>query len=150
MPPGYLAEETDAQPAAPIVADQEGLEELREIRMRLDAIEHATEVLVRAQESQIWPPLEKLFKDDRLLAEIYLLIDGEVSQREIVASLRAKGITVDEPRVSRGIRSLRDASLVQLVERNSKGNIYTTVRLEKILHLKKRVARLIEPSKTKE
>ncbi len=118
--------------------------------MRLDAIEHATEVLVRAQESQIWPPLEKLFKDDRLLAEIYLLIDGEVSQREIVASLRAKGITVDEPRVSRGIRSLRDASLVQLVERNSKGNIYTTVRLEKILHLKKRVARLIEPSKTKE
>ena len=117
--------------------------------MRLDAIEHATEVLVRAQDSQIWPPLETLFKGDQLLAQIYLLIDGEVSQREIVAALRAKGIAADEPRVSRGIQVLRDASLVQLVERTAKGNIYTTVRLEKILRLKKRVARLIEPSKTK-
>src|SRR5690348_4731344 len=90
--------------------------ELRLIRMRLDAIEHTQEVLVRADHDRIWPPIEERFNADPLLAEIYLLVDGHRSQRDILAALKAKGITTTEATVSRRFIILRELDLVQLVD----------------------------------
>ncbi len=123
--------------------DRASLDELRMIRMRLDSIEHTQEVLVRADVDKIWPPVETLFRKDPLLAQVYLLLDGECSQRGVVAALGAKGIEIHEATVSRKLATLRDWDLIQLVDSSGVERIYVPTRLEKILRLKKRVERLL-------
>lgn len=109
--------------------------EIRQIRARLDAIEHSTDVLVRAQAKEILAQALAAFKKDDLLARVYLLVDGKRTQQDIGAALKEQGLPGDKAAiVSRKLERLNnDLQLVVLVERDGKGKVYRKTREDRLL-----------------
>lgn len=119
--------------------------ELRLIRSRLDAIEHTQEVLVRADGTAIWNEIKSAFVADPLLARVYLLVDGQRTQRNMVTELASQGLKgATEATVSRKLAILRnELHLVKVVDTN-KGNVHARTGIDSILNLQKKVERLIQ------
>lgn len=119
--------------------------EIRVIRSRIEGIEHTQEILVRAQHKQILPALLEMFENDPTLARIYLLIDGQRSQREVVQALRGQGHEISsEATVSRKIdRLANDLALVDLIDQTRKGKIYRRSAVDRILGLSRLVQKMV-------
>jgi hypothetical protein len=117
--------------------------ELRLVRARLDAIEHTQDVLVRAERNQILPDIMTAFEKDPLLMQIYLLVDGVLTQQEIGRALQRQGLPGDKAAmVSRRLDQLyRDLHLVELVEHSGKGKIYRKAALDRILGITRQLER---------
>jgi len=60
----------------------EAYTEVREIRDRLDAIEHTQELLVRAEAKAILAVVWEEMDKDETMARVYLAIDGKRTQNE--------------------------------------------------------------------
>lgn len=71
------------------------------IHARLGTIEGKLNLLARAERNEILRALEQAFVADPLLSQIYLLLDGRRSQKEVHESLMADGIKPSQPTVSR-------------------------------------------------
>lgn len=71
------------------------------IHSRLGTIEGKINLVARAEREQILTVLEVVIRSDPLLGQIYLLLDGLRSQREIVDALSGYGIAVSQATVSR-------------------------------------------------
>lgn len=119
--------------------------ELRLIRSRLDAIEHTQEVLVRADGTAIWNEIKSAFVADPLLPRVFLLVDGQRTQRDMVTELANQGLKgATEATVSRKLAILRnDLHLVKIVDTN-KGNVHARTGVDRILNLQKKVDRLVQ------
>ena len=123
------------------MADEETFTQLRLIRSRLEAIEHTTEVLVRADASKIWADLEEAFDKDPLLADIYQLVDEGRTQQEISTALKERGAPASSvPTVSRALKRLReDLQIVTILQGEGRETLYAHTRLHRILNLERRI-----------
>jgi hypothetical protein len=109
--------------------------EIRQIRSRLDAIEHTQEVLVRAQGKEILAQALAAFDADDMLAEVYLQVDGVRTQQDIAAVLQVQGRPGSKAMlVSRKLdRLYTELDLIALVDHTGKGNVYKKAGVDRIL-----------------
>lgn len=117
------------------MTDLDTFGEIRQIRSRLDAIEHSQDVLVRAQAKEILAQALAAFLRDDLLARVYLLVDGNRTQQEIGAAMQEQGLPGDKAAiVSRELDVLNNAlQLVVQVDQAGKGKVYRKTREDRLL-----------------
>ena len=114
----------------------ETFSEIRQIRMRIEAIEHTQEVLIRAHREAIEKDIWEQLDSDSVLAQVYLLVDGHRSQKDIVGAMREQGAAgASEPTVSRRLVKLYEMHLIELVDRTKSRNIYKRTAIDRILSL---------------
>jgi hypothetical protein len=87
-------------------ADEEIQNALLAIHSRLGTIEGKINLVARAEREEILAVLEEAIREDPLLGQIYLLLDGERSQREILEELKNHEIASSQPTVSRRMTEL--------------------------------------------
>jgi len=116
--------------------------ELRAMRARLEGIEHRQEMLVRAHSEEILATVWEYIDRDEMLAEIFLLVDGTRTQKDILAELSRRGTPVAKGGLSTKLKTLRnELGLVEISERDATGATLRKSDLDKILHLTTKVAR---------
>jgi DNA-binding transcriptional ArsR family regulator len=126
--------------------------ELRAMRARLEGIEHRQEMLVRAHREEILAEIWRYIDSDATIGEVYLLVDGNRTQKEIVAELARQGRALDKSTVSRKFKKLmNDLGLVEVVERDASGASLRKSDIDRILNLTPKVERrLAELKKAKD
>lgn len=115
--------------------------EVRSLRARVDELGAMTETLVRAQSGDLIAAMLERFSADVSLKAVFLAVDGELSQTEILALLRAKGLKgASAATVSRKLDALEgELHLIELVDRTAKGKIYRRANLDRILGVSRRL-----------
>jgi hypothetical protein len=115
--------------------------EVRSLRARVDELGAMTETLVRAQSGDLIAAMLKRFSGDASLKAVFLAVNGERSQSEILSSLKAEGLKgASAATVSRKLDSLEsELHLIELVDRTAKGKIYRRANLDRILGISRRV-----------
>jgi DNA-binding transcriptional ArsR family regulator len=126
--------------------------ELRAMRARLEGIEHRQEMLVRAHREEILAEILRYIDSDPAIGEVYLLVNGKRTQKEIVAELERQGRALDQSTVSRKLKKLmNDLGLVEIVERDASGAALRKSDVDRILNLTPKVERrLAELKKAKD
>jgi hypothetical protein len=71
------------------------------VHSRLGVIEGKVNLVARAERRHLLDLLEETVKKDPLIGQIYLLLDGARTQKEVHEKLREHGIDVSQPTVSR-------------------------------------------------
>jgi DNA-binding transcriptional ArsR family regulator len=126
--------------------DLETFGEIRQIRMRIEAIEHTQEVQIRAHRETIEKDIWDQMDGDGVLAQVYLLVDGHRSQKDIVEAMQEQGAAVaSQPTVSRKLDKLSEMHLIEVVDRTKSGNIYKRTAIDRILG----IARKLEKRRAK-
>lgn len=98
--------------------------EIQTIRFKIESIEGTQQLLLRSRASEIRDAiLTEVFDKHSNLSEIYLAVDGRKSQAEIVEALRAQGMEISQPTVSRRLGILLRQKLVEEVEEGPRGMI---------------------------
>lgn len=119
--------------------------ELRTIRSRIESIERTQEVLVRAEADRILASILPRFREDLVLGQIYLLVDGIRGQRQITTAMSQAGMTgASEATVSRKLEALRDLDVIELVDRTAAGKIYAKTQVDRLLRLSRQVERIVQ------
>jgi len=117
--------------------------EIRQIRSRLDAIEHTQEVLVRALGKEILTQSLAEFRADNVLTRVYLLVDGNRTQQDIGAALQEQGVSGDKSTVSRRLdRLYKELNLIALVDQDGKGKVYRKAGVDRILGISRQLHKL--------
>jgi hypothetical protein len=113
------------------------------IHSRLGTIEGKINLVARAEREALLNILEDVIRKDPLLGQIYLLVDGNRSQKDVVEALQRFGVTVSQPTVSRRMRDLvREYGIADPV---GEGAILRQDRsVEDMLNLSVRVRRWLE------
>ncbi len=89
-----------------MAADEEIQNALLAIHSRLGTIEGKINLVARAEREEILMVLEEAIREDPLLGQIYLLLDGKRSQRGILEELKKHDISSSQPTVSRRMAEL--------------------------------------------
>jgi hypothetical protein len=87
---------------------------LNAIHSRLGAIEGKVTLGVRADQKRYLATLKELISEQPLIGQIYLLLDGERSQRDVHQALGQAGITVGEMTVHRRMNKIEEHGLAEL------------------------------------
>jgi arginine repressor len=122
------------------VADEEIERALLAIHSRLGTVEGKVTLLARAQRDEIAKDLQDAITKKPLLGQIYLLLDGKRSQREIRTELARYNIDASEATVSRRMTALAsEYGIADLVDAGST-KIYAKDReVESVLNLSRKV-----------
>jgi len=126
-----------------VATDDEIQNALLAIHSRLGTIEGKINLVARAEREELLRVLEETTRKDPLVGQIYLLIDGSRSQKEIVEELQQSGISVSQPTVSRRMIALvREYGIADPV---GEGAVLRKDRAaEDVLNLSARVKRWLE------
>jgi DNA-binding transcriptional ArsR family regulator len=124
-----------------VASDEDIHDSLVAIHSRLGLIDGKATLTVRANRGPIIAALRELVTEKPLVGQIYLLLDGKRSQRDIRDDLAQRGVDVHEATVSRHIDKAVDHGIAELLEDSRKrGKIYRKdANMEKILGLSKNV-----------
>lgn len=116
--------------------------EIRQLRSKVDDLGALTETLVRAQSKELVAGMVDQFDGDEVLKEFFLAVDGVRSQKEITEALSAANIRgATRSTVSRKVDTLEnDLHLIELVERNSRGNVYRRTNIDRILGISRKLS----------
>ena len=83
-----------------------------------------------------------LFDNTDKLAEVYLAINGERSQADIVGHLNNSGVTISQPTVSRRMAVLEQEGLIEKVGVGERGVLWGKKQVvEKVLRLSRHLQR---------
>jgi hypothetical protein len=122
--------------------------ELRAMRARLEGIEHRQEMLVRAHSDEILATVWEYVDRDEMLGEIFLLVDGARTQKDILAELSRRGTPIAKGGLSTKLKTLRnELGLVEISDRDATGATLCKSDLDKILHLTAKVERRLEANR---
>lgn len=122
--------------------------ELRAMRARLEGIEHRQEMLVRAHSDEIRATVWEYVDRDEMLGEIFLLVDGTRTQKDILAELSRRGTPIAKGGLSTKLKTLRnELGLVEISDRDATGATLRKSDLDKILHLTAKVERRLEANR---
>ncbi len=121
----------------------ETFKELVMIRSRLEGIEHTQEIMVRALAKDIEPFIFEAMDSDPLLLRIYLLVDSQRTQKDIVQALVDAGVPgASQPTVSRRLaRLLGELHLVEVADHSAGGKVYQKSAIDRILGLTRKLDR---------
>ena len=117
--------------------------EIRQVRARLEGIEHTQEVLVRAVGDAILKQIWEYMDSDDILARVYLLVDGKRTQKDIVEALKAEKVAgASQPSVSRRLDVLqRELALITVVRQTKAGKVYRHTASDRILGVARKLER---------
>ena len=87
---------------------------LNAIHSRLGAIEGKVTLGVRADQDRYLKTLKEIILEQPLIGQIYLLLDGERSQRDVHQELGRAGINVGEMTVHRRMNKIEEHGLADL------------------------------------
>jgi DNA-binding transcriptional ArsR family regulator len=132
-----------------LATDEDIHDSLVAIHSRLGLIDGKATLTVRANRGPILAALEDLVNEKPLVGQIYLLLDGKRSQREIKEELANHGVDVSEPTVSRHVERAVEHGIAELREDSAKrGKVYRKdPNMEKILGLSKNVRKWLAGQK---
>ena len=76
-----------------------------------------------------------------MVGQIYLLLDGKRSQRDVMEALAEQGVQVSEPTISRHVERAVEHGIAELIEDSpGRGKVYRQDHsMEKVLSLSKNV-----------
>jgi arginine repressor len=102
-----------------------------------------TETLVRAQSRQLVTAMLDRFTGDAALKAVFLNVDGNRSQNEILDALRSARVQgASAATVSRKLDVLaHELHLIELRDRTAKGKIYARTNLDRILGISRALER---------
>ena len=96
--------------------------EIKQIRFKLESIEGTQELLLKEKADALRAQLKALFDDTPQLKEVYLAVNGESTQAEIVDALKATGLKTSQPTVSRRMTTLEEHGLIEKID-SPKGTV---------------------------
>lgn len=134
-----------------MATDDDIHDSLLAIHSRLGLIDGKTTLTVRANRGPILNALKELVVEKPLVGQIYLLLDGKRSQREVRVELVQHGITVSEATVSRHVERAVEHGIAELIEDSpGRGKVYRQDHgMEKILGVSRNVRKWLgEQDKT--
>jgi hypothetical protein len=138
-------------------ADEEVQHALLAIHSKLNTIEGKITLLAQADKARIIDVLEEVFRSKPRLGQVYLCLDGEKTQKQIVEALKDFGVETSDMSVSRDMMLLsREYGLAERVKGGT-GNTYRKdSATEDVLNLSRRIRAWLEangqkvpPSETK-
>lgn len=116
--------------------------------LRRELEEHGVmlQALLRTQGRSVAAELITELRKDPIASSILLKVDGERSQGDILASLKASKIRgTSAAAVSRKVDKLRnDYHLITLVRRTKAGNVYRRTLLDKVLGVSRALEQSVE------
>lgn len=121
------------------------------IHSRLGVIDGKATLTVRANREPILAALNELVAEKPLVGQIYLLLDGKRSQRDVMAALADHGVQKSEATISRNMEHAVEHGVAELMEDSpGRGKVYRRDHsMEKVLSLSKNIKRwLADAGKT--
>jgi DNA-binding transcriptional ArsR family regulator len=110
--------------------------EIKTIRFKIEAIESTQQLLLRERAEQLREEILGIFASTRYLAEVYLAVDGNRSQGDIVDYLKSAGLEISQPTVSRRMGKLDEEGLIEKAGVGQRGVVWRRKQLvEKVLKL---------------
>jgi DNA-binding transcriptional ArsR family regulator len=131
------------------MADDRTIENaLYAVHSRLGVIEGKVNLVARAEREQLLTLLEKTVRKDPLLGQIYLLLDGNRTQKEVHEMLVAAGVDVSQPTVSRRMTLMEtEHGIADLVQGGNTKVYGKDAAMEKVLNLTKSIRKWLEMEK---
>jgi hypothetical protein len=119
------------------MADNENMESaLYAIHSRLGVIEGKVNLVARAEREHLLGLIEERVREDALTGQIYLLLDGRRTQREVLEQLGALGIQSSQPSVSRRMTKMETEEGIIVHVGTGGASIYAhDPAMEKVLNL---------------
>src|SRR5438034_6671398 len=103
---------------------EETADEIQEIRMKLAAIEATQTLLVRERRDELLTLYKALFNEHPGLSSVYLAVDGNRTQVEIMKALATSGVEMSQPTLSRRVQILVDNGLIEAVSSHKAGKVF--------------------------
>lgn len=117
--------------------DDEIQNALDSIYSRLGGIEGKVNLVARAERARILVDTEASVTKFPLIGQIYLLLDGKRTQKEVLEELTSYGVTTSQPTVSTRMAEMEtEHGMAHLVRRGVYGK---DSQMEKVLNLSKNI-----------
>ena len=119
---------------------------LNAIHSRLGAIEGKVTLGVRADQDRYLETLKEIIREQPLIGQVYLLLDGERSQRDVHQELQRAGISVGEMTVHRRMNKIEEHGLADLSRTADGGErvLRKDPAMESVLSLTKNIAKWLK------
>jgi DNA-binding HxlR family transcriptional regulator len=91
----------------------ETADQIKSIKFKIEAIESTQELLLRERAPHIRQEILDVFRRTPQLDVVYLAVNGERSQSEIVDALAADGVAISQSTVSRRMDRLEQEGLIE-------------------------------------
>ena len=128
-----------------MTSDEEIQNALLAIYSRLNTIEGKVTLVARADRDRILGVMEEVVRQRPLVGQIYLLLDGKRSQREIHEELAKHGITPSQPTVSRRMDDMsKEYGITDLVKGGAVKVFRKNREMEDVLNLSRRIVEWLE------
>jgi hypothetical protein len=126
-----------------VPSDEDIHNALLAIYSRLNTIDGKVTLVARADRDRVLEVLQEAVRRTPMLGQIYLLLDGKRSQRQILAELASSGVTTSEATISRRMADLAsEYGIADYVTTTAAGKIYRKNReMESVLNLTSRIER---------
>jgi hypothetical protein len=120
------------------------------IHSRLGVIEGKVNLVARAHKQSSLEEIEVATRKKPLLGQIYLLLDGDRTQTEILEALGQYGITTNAMAVSRALRDMeREYGMADLVKGGSSKVFRQDSQSERILNLSVNIRKWLDAESQK-
>jgi hypothetical protein len=114
--------------------------DLLSIYSRLGAIEGKLSLVARAERDSLLEVLRSTVKDKPVVGQIYLLVDGKRSQKDIIESLGAYDIKITQGTVSKRMSEMVSEHGMIVIASDGAQTVYAKEpETQKLLNLKKKV-----------
>ena len=115
------------------------------VHSRLGVIEGKVNLVARAERKQLLALLEQTIRKDPLLGQIYLLLDGNRTQKKIHEDLVAAGVAVSQPTVSRRMALMEtEHGIAELIQGGNTVVYGKDPAMEKVLNLTQNTRKWLE------
>jgi DNA-binding transcriptional ArsR family regulator len=120
-----------------LMVDDERLQiVLSAVHARLGVIEGKVNLVARAERRQLLELLEQSVRDDPLLGQIYLILDGSRTQKDVHEKLQEFKINVSQPTVSRRMSAMEtEHGIIDLIQGGNTKIYGKDMAMEKVLNL---------------
>lgn len=126
-------------------SDEEIQNALLAIHSRLGVIEGKVNLVARADRAHILELLESTVRRQPLIGQIYLLLDGKRTQKEVHEKLADYGVRSSQPTVSRRMNEMETEHGIADLVQGGAAKIYRKDReMEKVLNLSKNIRKWLE------
>jgi len=123
-----------------VTSNDEMQNALLAIYSRLSTIEGKVTLVARADRERILAVLEEVIQKMPIIGQMYLLLDGQRTQRQVLVELGRFGITSSEPTVSRRMSEMSSEYGIADLVTGGNSKVYRKNReMEDVLNLSKRV-----------
>ena len=110
------------------------------VHSRLGVIEGKVNLVARAERKELLALLEQTVRGDPLLGQIYLLLDGNRTQKDVLEKLRKYGITPSQATVSRRMTIMEtEHGIVDLIQGGNAKIYGKDPTMETVLNLRRNI-----------